>query len=380
MRLWCLVLAASAWFCESAFAQATDLTLATSGYLYLNRPGANMAEHDSELASCIDVSSHRNEVSDEARSRATTQNGIVGQWVLESMVAGYDRARRSITIEHCMLVRGWRLVRLPEQEGRRLERLSPEELATTLQEWVGSPSPPGEIVRTWRNEGAAPSSVVSSPRSVRRTLLSERALRNPVADRPANAFEATNILFPPRRNIVRARLSDLAPPREGQVLLVAGIHGTRASRSFALFLARFAESGVVDQAIFDMRSARRFGEGRLEDTLVFVVEPGEWRVEGRGSGLGYCMGAPSFRARSGDVIFLGAFDYGAARVAPDLSQEAMQHYLTPTPTIASLARAAEWVNGTTWPCPPMVNYAMEFAGIPYREDYAWASVLAHPAQ
>mgnify|MGYP003579241347 CR=1 FL=1 len=74
MRLWCLVLAASAWFCESAFAQATDLTLATSGYLYLNRPGANMAEHDSELASCIDVSSHRNEVSDEARSRATTKH------------------------------------------------------------------------------------------------------------------------------------------------------------------------------------------------------------------------------------------------------------------------------------------------------------------
>lgn len=183
MRLGSIALSIALSLCGVAYAQRADLTTASSGYLYFNRPGATLSRHNSELANCMLVWATASSV-DTSR---TTQHplvpgiidGAIADAVNDQMVRGFERARRAVNVEHCMIARGWRLMALEEREGARLAALDDPQLAEQLLTAIGSETPPGSEIRRWRNEGARFDTVIfSSPRMRRQTLLSARVLRS----------------------------------------------------------------------------------------------------------------------------------------------------------------------------------------------------------
>lgn len=91
--------------------ERANLTRSTTGFTYFNRPGATIAAHDDAVRMCV------------SRSNALPQftDGQVFQGLVPDLIAGFqDDARLKANLENCMVVAGWRVVRLPSQEGPTL--------------------------------------------------------------------------------------------------------------------------------------------------------------------------------------------------------------------------------------------------------------------
>lgn len=121
----------------------------------------------------------------------------------------------------------------------------------------------------------------------------------------------------------------------------------------------------------EVHGAQPNADGRLTKTMALLVPAGEWRVYGHRLQLDYCIGAPFFAANSGEVVFLGEFDFDSGALNPNVSDQALRRHLPTSLAISTAARAASWQNGATWPCRMELMYALEFDGFPYASDYAW---------
>jgi hypothetical protein len=354
-----------------------NLAQATSGFLYFNRPAASLAEHDEELASCLPLA--RNNYLNSALSRPgphgpTYSQGIVGDMIAsavnDAMLSGWERAHRNIVIEHCMVVRGWRLMRLDAATGRRLQAMGRDALRAELGPMVAADSPPGEVARAWRNEGGDRNAIFAiSPRNANRTLLSALAMdpNTPLPEPPIDVDIARTFSDATLAPVSLAPAPSLG---DGQALLIVGLVGPRErSRHYGIDL-RHDNSGQVQSARISFADAERVGSDRLRNTQAFIVPTGEWAVAGDSMHMNYCLGAPAFTVNSGDVVFVGEFDRGV-QLHPDVSEAAMQRHVPAS--LLARARAAQWENGASWACPATNLYALEFDGFPFRENYRWGS-------
>jgi hypothetical protein len=355
-----------------AVAEPANLVRASAGYLYFNRPGATMALHDSELADCLGVTGFRFPT----RSSPMIPMGIVGSaienGIQNRMISGWQRAAANIQVELCMVVKGWRLLRLDDREGRRLSTLDQPALASELSTFVGSSSPPGEIIRTFRNDAALWETVQDrSPANASRVLLSEQALA-PRPDPPVRSVEwrselGTSILVAP------VVLADIQSIPEGRALVLIAVHG-RSSLRTNMILGVARDQGPQDLFQVDLRHAQSIGSGAVGQLEAFLVPAGRWRIVSARSNTNLCLGAPSFDASAGSVVFAGAFDLSAPVLAPDMTLNALQPYLQTWPSALPSPRPAQWVNGEVSPCPFTAlgpDYALEFDGMPYRDGYVW---------
>src|SRR5687768_14606467 len=113
-----MALAATASVATPAFAGA-DLTRSTGGYTYFNKPGADLEIHDAELRAC--VAEARKTSQPDTNSGAGAGYGLIGALVAAVVEGAIDamHERRGVAanIENCMVVKGWRVVRMPEEEG-----------------------------------------------------------------------------------------------------------------------------------------------------------------------------------------------------------------------------------------------------------------------
>lgn len=371
------------WLSSSALAQPINLAQATAGYLYFNRDGATIAEHDNDLRSCAAVAGNNYLTTARALPARPPldSRGVVGDWIGEvvndSMLSGWERAHRNIVIENCMVVRGWRLVRLDGRAGRSLAARSHDEVRGALSNLIGAAAPTGEVVRIWRNEAADPGSIYAiSPRNARRTLLSALAA-DPNATLPQDA-----VRFLPQSDIVevrieRAQFSNAPILRPDEAIIVVGLTGLR-SNARHFFMALEHEDGSRRHRLWvNVAGAENIGGGRFMNTLAFVVPAGEWRVQGFGMHLDFCLGAPSFTVSASEVVFAGEFDSDAV-LLPDLSETAVHRHAPNIAPLATSIRPASWTNGATWACPPFNTYALEFADAPFRSDYRWGSAVPPP--
>lgn len=378
-----IVMLALVWLSNSALAQPMNLAQATAGYLYFNRNGATVTEHDSDLRTCAAVASNNYLAAARALPARPplASRGIVEDWiggiVNDSMLSGWERAHRNIVIENCMVVRGWRLVRIDDRAGRSLAALGHDELRGALSNLIGAAAPTGEVVRIWRNEAADPGSIYAiSPRNARRTLLSVLA-----ADTNATLPQDV-VRFLPQSEIVevrieRAQFSNIPTLRPHEAIIVVGLTGLR-SRARHFFMALEHEDGSRSHRVWvNVAGAENIGGGRFKNTLAFVVPAGEWRLRGFGMHLDFCLGAPSFTVAGSEIVFAGEFDSDAV-LRPDLSEAAVHRHAPTTAPLATSIRPANWTNGATWACPPFNVYALELAGAPFRPDYRWGSAVASP--
>lgn len=353
-----------------------NLSRPTAGHTYFNRPGAAVSEHDRDLLQCIGHSGAVRSVDDQMGT-----GGILGDMITDSANKGIMAA----SLENCMVVHGWRVVRLDEAEGQALSKLAPAELRLKLAPWIGSARPPGSVVRAWANEAsnAAVNRFALRPGHTKKGQLSLRALAagpSPASDLPSAA--PGNVEKPkidPKWPKGPLKPAELAAAPAGSGIVIVAIRGMGMTRGNGFVFRRIGPGPDVRAAAVDQ------GPDRFEAlggpltgarTLALALPPGRWRIGSEINGLmelNYCLGSPAFELKAGEVVYAGNLDLKSSSLRPDLSLDRIRQWLAGTPAAAAVRRAA-WTNGSRGPCGPNSIYALEFDGAPFEPGYALGSL------
>jgi hypothetical protein len=358
--------------------ERANLTRPTSGHTYFNRPGATIADHDADVRLCA---AH-------AAGLTRAQDNVVIGGLLPALMAGaQDDSRTQANVENCMVVKGWRVVRLPRNLGATLNRMRREALSEQLATVVGVETPAsGEIVRTFTNEGARGDTVwgampgyggsfVLSLDAVDLTNLPELPRAVPAIGAVAGPPVGARILTP-------AMIADL--PAESAIVITRAV-GTGQSNGEGFSFLRIPEDGETPfirtvetdpthafMSVLPWTLFKGSARERRETVTAFAVVPGRYRLTAKMNTMDYCHGSPVLEIRAGDVIFAGTFDL-SGNVGPDLSLEPAREFLAADPTRLARLQPAEWHNGSTATCGYVYNYAIEFPGMPFVEGYEGGS-------
>ena len=367
---------------SNAYAAPINLTLSTPGWTYFNRPGADLRTHDAELRSCLLTAStvYPLRHPDLVELVMMPANAVIDEVIAKNKEA----ARIRPNTENCMVVHGWRVVRVPEEEGRRLAALKHSDLAEQLSGWVGAEQPHGDIARRWENEsihrGMITDETLDASTSVSLSLLALtsdeqflQAMANPVRPTPTinkGQFVPTAI---PLSQI------DKAPP--GVAVIVVTLRGPEAQSRTVTFIRMnsdltapaWNDNGPYSFAISSPKPQEAGGAPVTELTLAFAVPPGPWKFAGFnasdwGHGGGTCLGSPFFEVSAGEVVYAGAFDFGRDELSPDMSFRPEDIIPPEAPAARARMRPAKWVNGALGDCLTPI-YATEFPGMPYVDGY-----------
>jgi hypothetical protein len=346
-----LVLAACVLFVgTAAFARPTDLTKATSGFTYFNRPGADTQALNADLLDCADATS---EMIEPLRTVPFAPvSALAPAWGGPAYVWSsiYD-----VNIENCMVAKHWRVVRLSDAEGRATAKLEASGQASTLQKWVGLATPHGDIVRSFTNEGASASTVKKggyygwSATSLSVTSLDAQAIR-------AHRVSEARYIGRRIRELPTGQSPDLSAD-DG--LIIVHLKGLGHQNGEWMSFRRIPDAGPADDqlaAYFEVRlPLRPFPRptDKRDTVQAFVVPAGRWIVNNIGqdlSAVSFCVGAPSFQVGRGEAVFAGTFDLGSDDVGPDMSLAIAQSFLADRPSIAAILRPAVWANGARTSC------------------------------
>ena len=364
-----------------ALAEPTQIGEVARGFVYYNRPGASLADHNADLAACMrDVDAAHVPLADPGTagiSPAAPIGGLIFHLIWDGPLAGVVASK----VENCMIVRRWRAVRLGDDEGAQLAALSTPDLVARLTPWIGAPTPHGEIVRSFSNVAARPTDfeIASRPAQPDTRQLSLRLYAAAPPAAAAGTAETPPVVVPakldprwPTRSLKPGELS-LAPP-EGGVILVR-IRGIGPKGGGGMSFSRLAPSGDASAAVDDHAPGYAVAAlgwiyaKREGNWFAFAVPAGQWRISGSGF-LSYCLGAPSFTVGAGEVVYAGAFDLAGQSIGPDLDLEPARTYLAGAP--AANLRPAVYQNGARGSCRGFgVIYALEIPGTPFDPDYAW---------
>lgn len=383
-------------FCV-AHAEPVNLSRMTLGYTYFNRSGADLAAHDKALTDCLVDASKVHSVDEQLNDNSM---GVLGNIIAGALADAAHRGVLAAALENCMVVNGWRVVHLPDDEGATLAKLPASELAQRLAPWVGADVPHGDIVRIWGNDAVkgATDRFVLRPAHTNNGQLSLKAasggnLRAAAkkADAPvvmAAAAPASSAAKPskpapldpkwPKKPLKPGELAT-APPEAGIVLV--DIKGLSFHNGQALLFARQGPDKHTPASSIDHGPDQfAIGVGLLfakkdGNIMAFAVPPGRWRIAGQAGGLimvSYCLGAPSFELKAGEVIYAGTFDFGADVIGPDLSLAPAKAWLAGQPA-AETIKPAVYTNGATGECGPNYIYALEVSGAPFEPGYVLGS-------
>lgn len=353
LRVLGLLVASSVVFSTSVLAneRPSTLNLRSSGDTYYNKPGTDLANHSVDLAKCTQL----------ARIPAQrTLNDFVKAQVWFA------------NIENCMVVHGWRVIRVPAAEAASLKALPKEERVSRLASWLGVDPPHGEIAREWANEawkngGLSINMLAGLDGDTLAKWLFEGMGRYPIFTEEKPETRPFKAVVPAPTS---PELLDAAPA--GTAILIATVFGdsvenrVRIVREGPDFGTPAWRDGQPDTAIYGpsrevVKALKR--DGAFHMTVAFVVPPGRWKIGGFGSVLDFCHGAPITEVEAGDVIFLGSFDLKGNALAPDMSLEGASKLLEFAPVARQRLTAAEWKNGATELCDSGFSYALEFPGV-----------------
>jgi len=387
-----LLTAGSALAAEAAPAapQQVNISEMTRGYTYYNRPGADWAAHDKDLVDCAVEAAKTRSVDDQINNGA--YNGIAGMLIGQAFGNAYNRATFAAALENCMVVKNWRVVQLPDAEGKAILATGAYNIREKIGPWIGADQPYGAIVRVWNNDAAHASThryELRPGRKVDGSLSLVAISETPYTPAPqADLFDRTQRTTLDKKWPLRwMKPTELGRgPAEGGVVIVH-IQGMSFTNGIGVSFMRMGPdastpASFVDHAP-DLLSAfvPLLGAKKEGKYLALVVPPGRWRIAGMGimPVVNFCLGAPSFEVKPGDVIYAGSFDMGGAELGPDLNLDGPRAWLAGAPQAATL-KAAEYTNGWTISCGDNSIYALEIPGAPFREGYTWGGAArAAPA-
>lgn len=375
MRRKIIGLAALAAFAGSAqAAEPVNLVRQSPGYVYFNRPGADVAQHNADLNSCYWGVRPTKAPQDYAGI-----GGMAGAWIASSMQAQMRFAAQ----ENCMVVSGWRVVRVPDEEGAALARLPKTELAGVLAPWIGARTPHGYVVRQWRNDGARMTTITTMmPGLSSRTTLSNLSL--PKMPEPADDGQKAPKPRPPKMAFFRdAKPEEFASPPQGYAVMVVTLRNSAPREWTRTTLLRLGPDGrdawTVDgrpDAWFLTlpRTVKGQPDGAaVSRTFAIVAPAGRWALAMLSDVTDTCFGAPFFDVRPGEVVSAGTIDFGLDGIPIDPNPAPAKARLADLPAVAARLRPVAWTNGATFRCGPY-PYALEYPDLPYAEGYRRAGV------
>jgi hypothetical protein len=362
--------------------QAVNLGQMTLGHTYYNRPGASRQQHDADVAACAVAAGAMHSVAEVFAASPFSPSG--GLYRVNGDPT--DRNLGAASLENCMVVRGWRVVLLPEAEGKPLTQLPPAQIANKIAPWIGAAEPHGQIVRVWNNDAVRASNqrYSTTPQRTKRGQLSLIAGAPDLQELPTAPVQAPpSPWINPRWPRKALDPADLAALRPDAAVLMIQVKGIGMRNGIGVTLNREGPDKDTFPSVDDHAPDMLFaGKGWLfahrdGDMFVFAVPAGRWRLYGLGATptLNLCLGSPSFEVQAGEVVYAGSFDLSAEDLGPDLDLTPAKAWLAGQPRTA---RAAAYVNGSQGPCGDNTIYALEIKGAPFEPGYTWGS-QAKPA-
>lgn len=369
-----LMLAASA-----AAADPVNIAEMTTGYTYFNRPGATLEAHNKAVAACV-IEASKTRSFDE---QVTAVYGILGAILENALDTASHRASVAASLEDCMVIQGWRVVKVSDAEGQALAALSPEALAERLTPWIGADAPQGQIVRVWGNDAAnavnkrfevRPSKTVDGQLSLKAVTAASLKQFNPLYPKPVPGAK-----LDPKWPKKPLKPADLGKAPEGSAVIMVQVKGLSMRNGIGMIFNRMgpdiytfpsAEDHAPDLlfAVVGLIGAKK--EGNM---IAVVVPPGRWRVYGMGISpvMNFCLGSPSFEVKAGEIVYAGSYDLGSSDLTPSMDLAPATAWLAGAG--GDRLKAASYTNGSRGMCGDNVIYALEFKDAPFEPDYALGS-------
>jgi len=322
-----------------SWAEPLEVGEIARGYVYYNKSGTSINEHNVDLTKCVSA------------TNAQYIRSVAGRGGL--FFAGAVTGQAAARVENCMLVRGWKAYQLEESQGRQLAELPEEQLASALAPMVGADAPPGKLVREWKNIGLFPNGVTrtSRPHSDFSQQLSTRVWNpGPNANVP--------LVPTPTGNVIKQLKGTTLPiPRQGMALVIVRTEGVTTNGGGLTFARVLPDDERGQPDVIHARVGVVFAK-KDGNWFVFEVPVGTWRISELGV-LDYCLGAPAFVVQSGEVVFAGSFDLDGPELGPQRDPNlARQCYAGPA---AASIKEAQYQNGAQGPCLDYTTvYALEF--------------------
>jgi hypothetical protein len=359
----------------------------TAGYSYYNRPHADMALHDADVAACLAEAANMRSFQEQLRGG---MGGLLGAIIAGAQADSANRGVVSASLENCMVVHGWRVVHLGDVEGKQLSVQPAEQLAATLAPWVGAENPHGTVVREWHNDASlgAVNHFSLHAQHTKNGQLSLLALATTVSqalktDEQAGeaSAEPGNVALDPKwsKKPVKPEMLDAVPA--DAAIFIVNVTGFSMRQGNGFVFSRVGADGATRPSVADhgpdllYAFASTLAGGGEGKTMAFAVPPGKWRIQEMSNGgieLNFCLGAPAFEVKAGEVVYAGRLDMKADRMVPDMSLDRARTWLVGAKATTRI-RAAAWVNGSRGKCAPNSIYALEFDGAPFEPGYALGS-------
>ncbi len=365
---------------SAAAADPVNLAEMTLGYTYFNRPGATMEAHNQAVGACV-IEASKTRSFDE---QVNVVSGVLGVLIENALDTATRRASVAAALEDCMVVQGWRVVKVSDAEGQVLAALTPDALSERLTPWVGAQTPEGQIVRTWGNDAANAANVRFAIRPAK-TIDGQLSLKAVTAA----SLKQFNPLYP--KVVPGAKLDPKWPKKplkpaqigtgpEGSAVIMVELKGLSMRNGIGMILNRMGPDAYTFPSAQDHAPDIMFalvgliGAKKTGNMLAVSVPPGRWRIYGMGIApvMNFCLGSPGFEVKAGEVIYAGSFDLSAADLTPDLSLDPAKAWLAGTPA-ADTVKPASYVNGLRGLCGDNIIYALEFKNTPFAPDYALGS-------
>ena len=355
-------------FAAGALADPADLTRASGPNTYFNRPGADMATHDRELDACLALARRAHQP-----DMAFSANFIANAFLSEEATAKSAVALAANT-ENCMVVRGWRVVAISQDEADAIAKLDRADQAQRLSEWVGSASPHGSIVRRWANDVADAATIKfrSGAWSGRANLsftATDLAAEQRVMSEKLDADDSRLNLATP------LAASEIASVPRGHAVVIFRVEGPSMHNGDNIVLRReTAGPGAAADAPDAFRGYDNPYWERGGKWFAFDAPPGRWRIAAIRSGndifeLRLCLGSPSFDVGASEVVYAGAFDLGSAAIRPDLALDPVKAWLSKSGDAPQRVRPAVYTNGSTGVCGGTYIYSYEIPGAAFAPGY-----------
>lgn len=357
----------------------------TLGFTYYNRVGATLGEHDTDVEACVGQAASTRSFDEVINNGASM--GLAGAIIGGVMQNAYWHGTVGAGLENCMVVRGWRVVRLADADGQALAALQQADLREKLDAWIGAESPPGEVVRLWANDAAnaAIPRFAIRPAHTNDGQLSLKAATGkilPDVEKPAPppAAKVTLDKTWARKPLKPAEIGQARPDAGVLIARIAGVSGRNGN---GVWFGRPGPDPLTTAASVDHApDVAGFFVGTLfakeeGNFLILQVPPGRWRMSGLGVApiLNLCLGSPSLEVKAGEVIYLGSFDFSASALGPDLELAPVRTLLAGLPS-AGTVKPASYVNGSTALCGDPGMYAFEVPGAPFERGYAFGGARA----
>lgn len=342
----------------------------TSGYVYFHKIGADTASHNAAVEGCAQVASQS------VSPMIPVPGGLLGALIIGHENDSMANVTFVANVENCMVVKGWDVVKLDDAEGKRIAGLDEVTKAATLAPWIGAETPTGSIVRRYQplREAVAGGIRIGDFGDRARNSLS-------VASDLSNIMQTRTRPFDPKWAEKWVHDMDQADykkvPDGATAIVVRGLCAKGCGwMRFILLLDPSNPAQPPHDVVYELPT-RFLNATVLDETHVFLVPPGHWRMGSLG-GFNLCMGGPAFDIAPGEAVFIGTFDGRKLYDAPDLDVTPAKQALGDT-GIARRLKPANYVNGGSFSCDAStmpIIYVQEYLGLPFEKDYALGSRAA----